>query len=238
MGGCFAPRPSTGPHKLRECIPVTLLLRSRLKFALNAREVLTICKNRQVAVDGKIRSDPRYPCGFMDVLSLAEAKQHFRLLFDTKGRYTLNKISTAAAKVKLCKIVKRYIGLKKVPTITTHDGRTIRYPDPIIKANDTVTLNLETGKIDKVFHFDIGCLVMITKGRNCGRVGTLVHRERHLGGFDIIHVKDATGNTFATRLSAAFVIGENGKSEVELPQGEGIKLTIIEERELSKRNSD
>ena len=30
---------------------------------------------------------------------------------------------------------------------------------------------------------------MVTGGRNTGRVGTIMHRERHQGSFDIVHVK-------------------------------------------------
>lgn len=40
---------------------------------------------------------------------------------------------------------------------------------------------------------------MITGGRNLGRVGTVVNRERHPGSFDIVHIKDSQGHTFATR---------------------------------------
>ncbi len=40
---------------------------------------------------------------------------------------------------------------------------------------------------------------MITGGRNLGRVGTVVNRERHPGSFDIVHIKDANGHVFATR---------------------------------------
>lgn len=45
----------------------------------------------------------------------------------------------------------------------------------------------------------VGNLCMITGGRNLGRVGTVVNRERHPGSFDIVHVKDSQGHTFATR---------------------------------------
>lgn len=237
MGGNWAPRPSTGPHKLRECIPLILLLRNRLKYALNGREVITICMNRLVTVDNKVRTDHKFPCGFMDVVSIKKSKDLFRLLYDTKGRYVLNRVTKQEAKFKLCKVTKRYVGLKKVPMMTTHDGRTIRYPDPLIKVNDSIKLNLETGKVEKVLKFDVGCTVMITKGRNCGRVGTLVHRERHLGGFDIIHVKDAAQHVFATRLNAAFVIGEGGESEVELLRRKGVKLSIIEERAIMMKKT-
>lgn len=43
---------------------------------------------------------------------------------------------------------------------------------------------------------------MITGGRNLGRVGTVVSRERHPGSFDICHIKDSQGHTFATRYFA------------------------------------
>lgn len=40
---------------------------------------------------------------------------------------------------------------------------------------------------------------MITGGRNLGRVGAIVNRERHPGSFDIVHIKDTAGHVFATR---------------------------------------
>ena len=54
MGGTWAPRPSTGPHKLRECLPLVLILRNRLKYALTNKEVQTILMQRLVKVDGKV----------------------------------------------------------------------------------------------------------------------------------------------------------------------------------------
>ena len=60
-----APRPSTGPHKLRECIPMIVFLRNRLKYALTGDEVKRIVKQRLIKVDGKVRTDVTYPAGFM-----------------------------------------------------------------------------------------------------------------------------------------------------------------------------
>lgn len=65
MDGIFAPRPSTGPHKLRESLPLILILRNRLKYALTKAEANAICKQKFVKVDGKIRTDLNYPAGFM-----------------------------------------------------------------------------------------------------------------------------------------------------------------------------
>ena len=55
---------------------------------------------------------------------------------------------------------------------------------------------------------------MITGGHNLGRVGVIASRDRHPGSFDIVHVKDATGATFATRLSNVFIIGRGKQARV------------------------
>ncbi|GFR80124.1 40S ribosomal protein S4 [Elysia marginata] len=132
---------------------------------------------------------------------------------------------------KLCRVRKTSTGPKNVPFIVTHDGRTIRYPDPLVKVNDTVMVDIASGKMKDYIKFDTGNLVMITGGHNLGRVGTITHRERHPGSFDIVHVKDAMGHTFATRLSYVFVIGKGNKAWISLPRGKGVKLTIAEERD-------
>lgn len=65
LGGVFAPRPSQGPHKLRESLPLVIFLRNRLKYALTNTEVTKIVMQRLIKVDGKVRTDPNYPAGFM-----------------------------------------------------------------------------------------------------------------------------------------------------------------------------
>ncbi|KAJ6746921.1 40S RIBOSOMAL PROTEIN S4 [Salix koriyanagi] len=121
------------------------------------------------------------------------------------------------------------LGRKGSPYLNTYDGRTIRYPDPLIKANDTIKLDLESNKIVDFIKFDVGNVVMVTGGRNRGRVGVIKNREKHKGSFETIHVQDATGHEFATRLGNVFTIGKGTKPWISLPKGKGIKLSIIEE---------
>ena len=65
-----APKPSPGPHKSRESIPLAILLRNRLKYALTYDEVKKICMQRLVKVDGKVRTDKTFPCGFQGELAV------------------------------------------------------------------------------------------------------------------------------------------------------------------------
>ncbi|KAJ3367285.1 40S ribosomal protein S4, X isoform [Allomyces arbusculus] len=231
LTGTWAPRPSAGPHKLRECLPLIIFLRNRLKYALTYKEVTSILMQRLVKVDGKVRTDSTYPAGLMDVISIEKTGENFRLIFDVKGRFTVHRITADEAKYKLCKVKKLKLSAKGVPVIATHDGRTIRYPDPMVKVNDTVKFDLETGKVTDFVKFESGNLALITGGRNMGRVGVITHREKHPGGFDIVHIKDALDRTFATRLTNVFPIGQGNKPWISLPKDRGVKLTIAEERD-------
>jgi small subunit ribosomal protein S4e len=129
--------------------------------------------------------------------------------------------------------VSQAVTSKNIPYIVTHDGRTIRYPDPLVKVNDTVKIDLASGKVTEFLKFEVGSTVMITRGRNTGRVGVFTSRETHEGSFDIAHVKDSAGTSFATRLGNAFIIGKGADAEkalISLPRGKGIKQTIFDDR--------
>eukprot|EP00898_Chlorokybus_atmophyticus_P006669 jgi/Chlat1/7002/Chrsp56S00525 len=229
LGGIFAPKPSPGPHKQRECLPLVLILRNRLKYALTNKEVTSIVMNRLISVDGKVRTDRNYPSGFMDVVEIAKTDEHFRLLYDAKGRFVVHRITAEEAKYKLCKVKRMEIGAKGIPYVALSDGRTVRYPDPLIKVNDTVKFDLENNKITDFIKFDVGNVAFVTGGHNRGRIGIVQHREKHKGSFEIIHIKDAAGHQFATRIGNVFIVGKGSKPWITLPKGKGIWLSIVEE---------
>jgi len=240
MGGIWAPKPAAGPHKTRECLPLSIVLRNRLKYALTRKESMQILMQKLVTVDGKTRTELNFPAGFMDVIEIPQSEDRFRLLYDTKGRFVLHKIGAEEAKYKLARVVGDGVQAKGVPYITTHDGRTIRYPDPLIAKNDTVKIDLASGKVTDFIKFEVGNTVMVTKGRNTGRVGTLLSVEKHPGSFDIVHVRDAENNVFATRAGNIFTIGKGSETknlQISLPRGKGIARTIFEQRDARNKKA-
>jgi len=240
LSGTWAPKPSAGPHKARECLPLVLILRNRLKYALNAREVSSILLQRHIKIDGKVRTDPTYPAGFQDVITIEKTGEFFRLIYNVKGRFVIQPITADEAKFKLGKVKRVQVGQKATPSLVTHDGRTIRYPDPLIETNDTVKIDIASNKIVDFVKFDNGNLAMITGGRNLGRIGIIERREKHPGSTEIIHLKDAVGHTFATRVGNVFVIGKGNTSLITIPKNKGVKQTILEEkarREKAKRQA-
>ena len=71
----------------------------------------------------------------MDVVQVEKTSENFRIIYDVKGRFTVHRITTQEAKYKLCKVREVKVGPNAVPYLYTTDGRTIRYPDPIIKVS-------------------------------------------------------------------------------------------------------
>jgi small subunit ribosomal protein S4e len=72
---------------------------------------------------------------------------------------------------------------------------------------------------------------MLIGGNNIGRIGNLQSLEKHPGSFEIAHVKDVRGQTFATRLQNILVIGDGKTPAISIPKGEGIRLTLVQERD-------
>ena len=91
-------------------------------------------------------------------------------------------------------------------------------------------MNLETNEVESLIKFENGAQVLLVGGNNIGRVGVLQHIEKHPSSFDIAHIKDAAGHSFATRVNNVFVIGEGKKSVISLLPAKGIKLSLIDER--------
>lgn len=56
---------------------------------------------RLIKVDGKVRTDINFPAGFMDVVTIEKTGEHFRLIYDVKGRFAIHRISAEEAKVSI-----------------------------------------------------------------------------------------------------------------------------------------
>jgi small subunit ribosomal protein S4e len=85
---------------------MAILLRQRLKYALSYNEVTKIVKDKEglIKVDNKIRRDPKFPLGIMDVVSIEKTNQHYRIMYDVKGRFMPHKIDAKESSLKLCRV--------------------------------------------------------------------------------------------------------------------------------------
>ena len=218
LGGIWAPNPKSGPHKKLDSFPLILILRNKLNYALNSREVIQILQKKEVKIDGKIRIEKNYPTGIMDIVTIDKTNENFRVLYDKIGRFTLQRISTNESSFKLCKVLKLKKGSGSIPFLVTHDGRTIRFTDPLIKINDSIIFDLIEKKIIDFIKFGIGTLCIVTGGSNIGKIGVITNKEHNQGISSIVQLKDSENYEFSTKLSNVFAIGKGNKSLISIPK--------------------
>lgn len=162
----------TGPHSQQESIPLILVLRDILEYADDAREAKFIVNKEEILVDKKVRKDPNYGVGLMDVIEIPPAKKYFRVLPGKNGM-KLKEIKKKEAQFKLCKVRdKKYLG-KDHMQLNLHDGSNLRVKEKEgkkINTKDTLQLKLPERGIEKKIEFKEGNTAMIVKGRHSGEV--------------------------------------------------------------------
>lgn len=89
--------------------------------------------------------------------------------------------------------------------------------------------DITTNTITDWCKLDLGNTVYITAGNNIGRVGVVTHIEKHLGISDVVHVKDANGKVFSTRVTNVFTIGKGKKAWISIPSDKGLYLNALEQ---------
>jgi len=235
LDGIYATRPSPGPHKLRECIPLSIFLRHQLRYALIGNEVTKIVKARHILVNGVTITDPRFPLGLMDVVSIPKTGENFRMILSNKGRFYAKPIDENEKEWTVVRIVKRFKAKLGRVNCVAHNSWTFAYPHPDIEINDSVKVNIEdkqNPEKQEVIKFKVGCEALCTGGRNKGRIGKVVHRTKIQMQQDIVKLVDSTGSVFSTQLRNLFVIG-TGKAKALVGydrKNNGLRKTIMEER--------
>merc|ERR1711872_882960 len=97
--------------------------RNRLKYAITMKEVETIMKQRLIKIDGKTRTDPKFPTGFMDVVQIDKTGENFRIIYDVKGRFTVHRITASVAANKVQDIITFEVGNLCMVTGGANAGR-------------------------------------------------------------------------------------------------------------------
>jgi small subunit ribosomal protein S4e len=216
----WAVRPRAGPHSMGTSIPLIYIVRDYLGYAKTAREARKILNEGKVLVDGKVRKDYKFPVGIMDVISIPETGEHYRVLPNRIGKLILHPISAEEAKIKPLRINnKRMVKGAKVQ-LNLHDGSnhlvTMAEKDGFMTAY-TVLMKVPEREVVEVLPFDIGAYVFVTQGKNVARKGKVVEvRQFPMGWPDVVTIEDENGEKFDTLKEYAFVVGKD-KPQISLP---------------------
>ena len=161
-----------GSHPKNNSIPSAVLLRDTLNIVNTLREAKSSIYGGKVKVDGVIQKSLHHSIGLMDVVELENTNDIYRLV--PKNGQTLFpiKINENEKSKKLVR-VKSKTSIKGGRTqLGFHDGRTI-ITDTSVNVGDTCLLQIPEQKILDVIKFEKNSQVIIIKGTNAGRVGTV-----------------------------------------------------------------
>ncbi|MCX6643860.1 MAG: 30S ribosomal protein S4e [Candidatus Bathyarchaeota archaeon] len=223
-------KPSSGPHSLQNCLPLTLVLRDILGVAQTRREAKMILAQGKVQVDGKVRRKDDFPVGLMDVISISDMNKYYRLMPSHKG-LVLNPISKEEANFKLVRVEDKTT-VKNGMQIALHDGSNmlVKVADPknpkevTYDTFDVLKITYPEKQVALSLKTKEGNLAVITGGKNIGKQGKIVEIEKTEAKKRrqaLVVVEDAQGVRYQTILDFVFSIGE-AEPLIGLPEASAV----------------
>ena len=161
-----------GPHGRNASIPSAVFLRDTLKIVKTLREAKFAIYGGKVTVDGIKRKSLHHGIGLMDVIELDGLNEIYRLV-PKNGALLKPIIIDSTEKSKKLVQVKSKTTIKNGKTqIGFHDGRSL-IDETKISVGDVCVLQIPEQKILDVIKLEKDALVLITKGVNAGKLGTV-----------------------------------------------------------------
>jgi len=210
-------KPSSGPHSLKNCLSLTLVLRDLLGMTETRKESKTLLNHGKVLVNGKVVAHDDFPVGLMDVIAMPDASQYFRILPSHKG-LTLCPISKEEANFKFARIDNKATVSNGIQ-LNLHDGtnlliKTSESQNPkedIYETYNILKLSLPNKDITGCIQLKEGNYVVITGGKNIGVKGKIVEIEKTVAKKRknaLVIVEDDKGTRCQTILNFVFTINE------------------------------
>ena len=161
-----------GSHPKSNSIPTAVLLRDTLKKVKTLREAKSSIYGGKVKVDGIIQKSLHHSIGLMDVIELEEITDVYRLVPNNGHLLEPIKINAVEKSKKLVKVKSKTTNKGGKTQLGFHDGRTI-ITDITANVNDTCLLQIPEQKILDVIKFEKKSQVIVTRGINAGRIGSI-----------------------------------------------------------------
>ncbi len=202
----FVSRPRPGAHSLQNCMSLNLVLKEILRVVQTTKETKYLVHEKRVLINGAPVHDIRQGLGFMDVLTLLDAGQHYRVSLNHRGELAMVLVTDHT--MRIARIVAKGTVKKSVQRITLHDGSTVNY-DGNCARGDGVLLD-EKGALKQVLPLQEGASVLLTGGSHIGSIGTV--QSFATRGYEHLITVRAGARTFTTKKEFAFVVGKDTPS--------------------------
>ncbi|MCX6709760.1 MAG: 30S ribosomal protein S4e [Candidatus Woesearchaeota archaeon] len=217
-GSKYVTIPNPGPHSMKRGLALNSIITEVLNWANTAKEAKTVLNSGYISIDGKVRKDPKFSAGLMDVMKNNKTGEIYRVLLNKKGKICLSPISENEASIKPCKIIRKQMFSGNRIQITLHDGKNILTDKKDYNVGDTLIIKIPEVQIMKHLKIEKNSFVMITEGKHTGDYGIIqvIVGEQSIEPTKII--LKTNDKEYETLKEYAFVIGEGKNSEIAIKQ--------------------
>ncbi len=159
-----------GSHPKESSLPLLVLIRDVLKLAETSREARRIIKSGEVLIDNRKMKDTKYGVGLLDVIEIPLMKKVWRAVPENGLNFI--EIPAKEARLKICKIVGKKTLKGNKNQLNLNDGRNI-LTDKKYSTYDSLLIELPEQKIADHLKFEEGSLVLVTGGKNAGKLAKI-----------------------------------------------------------------
>jgi small subunit ribosomal protein S4e len=159
-----------GPHSKDFSLPLLVLIRDVLKLSETKREAKRIIKSGEVLVDNRKMKDPNYGVGLFDAVEIPSLKKAWRAI--PENGLSFIEIPNKESKLKICKIVNKKTLKGNRNQLNLNDGRNILTQEKY-STYDSLLIEVPEQKIVDHLKFDKGSLVLVTRGKNAGKLAKI-----------------------------------------------------------------
>jgi small subunit ribosomal protein S4e len=211
--GVFAAKPRPGPHPADRSLPLVYVVRDILGLAEDARTARILIKEGKFYVDGRPVRDTRFAIGLMDVLTVKELDEYYRILISPGKGLRPVKISAEESSFKVCQVTVKVMTRGGRLQLGLHDGRSILLDadDDMARSTrrlDSLKITIPDQKILDISRLEKNSYALIHSGSKAGHHGLLTEVQRDMAypARPTVTIETATG-TLKTTLSNIMPVG-------------------------------
>ncbi len=211
----WAPKTKPGAHPDHRSAPIIVLIRDILKYADTSREANMVVAKNKILLDGDVVKDKNTPVGLMDVISIPDLDEHYRMLFDQHGKIRLSPVEEGSEGWKLSKIENKRLIKDDRWQLNLHDGRNITVENQEeYNTKDVLKISVPDQKIIDTIKYEEGSMALITGGKHIGELGVISEIEILKGSQpNLVYFKGG----ISTIEEYVFVVGRD-KPEIKIPE--------------------
>ena len=165
----------------KQGIPLVVVLRDVLKIVRNRKEVKKAVHQRNLLVNGKKVTDEKAGTTLFDTITLVPSKKNYRIILNERGKFGLEEIKDTEKGKKISKIINKKILKGKKIQLNLKDGNNFLF-DSKASVGDSVLINFDKKKIDKVLEMKEGSNALVFAGKHTGKKGKIkkLKKERKM----------------------------------------------------------